>query len=396
MSLTYRSEKGEALTFTELDNNFRYFTGSHAITGSLTASAGFYGDVTVPQAVTFKPITTPTVVTGGMFYSSSQQFYLESSSQWVPVLTAIPYTPNPISYNATVSAIYPSASSAQDFGTYLKSFISGTFGYAPNNTLLDACVCSDDIDGPTFININNIGQNPQSLNNFLGPFMGGGIGGYPHTGTTGLLAYASHVTYLTSGSLLIMSMPHIGITQQGTVGGVYRYGQSPYPAAPNSACGAVGAATNWVLSSSVAPTYPSFSAATGLPMYPLQTPSLVDYQQYTLTNILWGVSGSIIATASGSVGNYTMTAATWKLSTDTIRSGSQVFFSASVPQIATINTESVARVFFVDGIFINTDYDYNAYVNPVTFLEYNVASGSWYNYTTPFLAGVPLAPTSSI
>jgi hypothetical protein len=192
-----------------------------------------------------------------------------------------------------------------------------------------------------------------------------------------------------------MSMPHVGITQQGTVGGVYRYGQSPYPAAPNSACGAVGAATNWVLSSSAAPTYPSFSAATGLPQFPNQTPSLVDYQQYTLTNILWGISGSLIATASGSIGNYTMTSGSWKLATDTIRSGSQVFFSASVPQIATINTESVARVFFVDGIFVNTDYDYNAYVSPVTFLEYNVASGSWYNYTSQFLSGVPLAPTSS-
>ena len=38
MALTYRSEKGSALTITELDNNFRYFTGSHSITGSLTVS----------------------------------------------------------------------------------------------------------------------------------------------------------------------------------------------------------------------------------------------------------------------------------------------------------------------------------------------------------------------
>ena len=38
MSLTYREEKGSALTIEELDNNFRYFTGSHSITGSLTIS----------------------------------------------------------------------------------------------------------------------------------------------------------------------------------------------------------------------------------------------------------------------------------------------------------------------------------------------------------------------
>ena len=46
MALTYRSEKGSALTITELDNNFRYFTGSHAITGSLVVSETIYGNVT--------------------------------------------------------------------------------------------------------------------------------------------------------------------------------------------------------------------------------------------------------------------------------------------------------------------------------------------------------------
>lgn len=35
MALVYRETKGEALTFAELDGNFQYFTGSHAITGSL-------------------------------------------------------------------------------------------------------------------------------------------------------------------------------------------------------------------------------------------------------------------------------------------------------------------------------------------------------------------------
>ena len=39
MALTYRSVKGSALTINELDNNFRHFTGSHAITGSLTVTA---------------------------------------------------------------------------------------------------------------------------------------------------------------------------------------------------------------------------------------------------------------------------------------------------------------------------------------------------------------------
>jgi hypothetical protein len=39
MALTYRNVKGEALTINELDANFQYFTGSHAITGSLIVSS---------------------------------------------------------------------------------------------------------------------------------------------------------------------------------------------------------------------------------------------------------------------------------------------------------------------------------------------------------------------
>ena len=39
MGLTYRKDKGSALTITELDDNFRHFTGSHSITGSLIVSS---------------------------------------------------------------------------------------------------------------------------------------------------------------------------------------------------------------------------------------------------------------------------------------------------------------------------------------------------------------------
>ena len=38
MALTYRSAKGSALTIKEMDNNFRFFTGSHHISGSLNVS----------------------------------------------------------------------------------------------------------------------------------------------------------------------------------------------------------------------------------------------------------------------------------------------------------------------------------------------------------------------
>jgi ribosomal protein S8E len=40
MALTFRSDKGAALSINELDNNFRHFTGSHEISGSITLTEG--------------------------------------------------------------------------------------------------------------------------------------------------------------------------------------------------------------------------------------------------------------------------------------------------------------------------------------------------------------------
>ena len=47
MGLTYREEKGSPLTFEEMDNNFRYFTGSQdivAVTSSLSTNNLIGGD----------------------------------------------------------------------------------------------------------------------------------------------------------------------------------------------------------------------------------------------------------------------------------------------------------------------------------------------------------------
>ena len=50
MALTYRTGsdgKDSALTINELDNNFRYFTGSHSVTGSLTIN----GDILITGSI---------------------------------------------------------------------------------------------------------------------------------------------------------------------------------------------------------------------------------------------------------------------------------------------------------------------------------------------------------
>ena len=56
MALTYRSEKGSALTITELDDNFRALTGSQTITGTLNVTDGarITGSVTISGSNTLQ------------------------------------------------------------------------------------------------------------------------------------------------------------------------------------------------------------------------------------------------------------------------------------------------------------------------------------------------------
>jgi len=71
MALTYRTGSGgkdSALTIEELDNNFRHFTGSHSITGSLTISGSC--DITGSLNVSGSITTTEDVNLTGSFTGS--------------------------------------------------------------------------------------------------------------------------------------------------------------------------------------------------------------------------------------------------------------------------------------------------------------------------------------
>jgi hypothetical protein len=355
-NLTLRSVKGSALTNDELDGNFEYFTGSY-----MSASH-------TPGTLTFNPITTPSVITGGMFYSSSGTFYIESSSTWTPILTTIPRIPNSSSYDAIVQAAYPNAVDSYHFGEVIKSFISGTFGYISDNIVLANSICSDDVDGPVFVNEINIGQYPSSLNQFLGPFMAGGLAGYPHTGRLAVAAWASHATTETSGALLLINMPHIGITQQAdlvagsdNVGRMHRKGKAS--ATGDSTCGAAFFAYSW-------------SSAAGAPPTASNFPD--DYQYYTLANVTYPFSESF----SGSYSENMI------LSTELIRSSSDALL---VGPSGILNTGSGIPanldVFYCNGIFINTDYGYNSYVSINSFQKYS-GSGGWQDFTAAFTSSL--------
>ena len=64
MALTYRTGsdgKNSALTINELDNNFRHFTGSHSITGSLTISTNLTVEGSIVSLAAL-PTSDPAVV----------------------------------------------------------------------------------------------------------------------------------------------------------------------------------------------------------------------------------------------------------------------------------------------------------------------------------------------
>jgi hypothetical protein len=65
--LTLRSQKGSALTIGELDGNFEYFTGSHAITGSLIVTGGITGSISGDVSASYvNPLEQDVQLTGSL------------------------------------------------------------------------------------------------------------------------------------------------------------------------------------------------------------------------------------------------------------------------------------------------------------------------------------------
>ena len=287
-------------------------------------------------------------------------------------------------YQATVRQTYPGAVLAENWGTRCTNFIRSTFNYEPYNVVTAASICSDDKNAPIFPN-NTFGQYPVSLQSFLGPFFAGGIGGYPFPGIVGTFAWASHVT--DTGALFIYSQPHIGITRAGEVGFMVRQGQSS-----NSAtCGAVNAAQNRIIGplSATPPTFPSAEFTVN------------DYQQYTLTNILYSnvtTRNALTANraANNDVNNPTNAGfgARMKIATDAIRDeASSVLTTTIIPaaysalQGATGGAFN-SDLFFSSGTFINVDDGYAAYIDSTSFKKYNPNTQTFTDYTSAFNGGL--------
>jgi len=303
------------------------------------------------------------IAAGTLTYS----FRKPKPGDWIEVINENTEYRNPTSYTNTVRVTYPNAVSAQAFGEYTKKFLKN-LGYPANDTLMSLSVCSDDINAANFVDNDNLGQHPLSLNDFLGPFMSGGLAGYPHTGITGLGAYASHVT--NTGNLFVMNMPHIGISSNGTVGSIIRRGQT----GQNTSCGAVAAAVSWAISNAGTPVQSNF---------------VDDYQQFFLTNIIaQPANRTLLAPLTGSV-----TPAQMVIATEIIRAAGQTFLvgTTGIKSIGGANliNGSTRDIFFMSGTFINVDDGYEAYIDVVSFQKLAKGASTFTDLTTTFKAGLP-------
>ena len=117
-------------------------------------------------------------------------------------------------------------------------------------------ICSDDL--------NSIGWPETTM---IGPFVQGGLNGYPFAGTTGLGAFSHHIP--DGGAALMFFGPHVGVTGAGVVGKVKRPGQD----ATTDCCGAAAAALKALEADEIRPLEPE--------CFPPD-----DYQQETIRQIV--------------------------------------------------------------------------------------------------------------
>ena len=134
---------------------------------------------------------------------------------------------------AIIPQFYPGASTTIDSVNHLIDFIENELDLETNKVMMADSICSDDV--------NSI-QYPSRALEFLGPFKMGGLDGFPFTGLTGMAAFASHVP--DEGAVFIYYGPHIGITKNGTIGEIHRFGQSKNTGCCGAAKGALGKLLN--------------------------------------------------------------------------------------------------------------------------------------------------------
>jgi len=259
------------------------------------------------------------------------------------------------------------------WGTYTTQYITNE-GIPSTDIVLAEGICSDDVDAAYLPG--NIGGWPTSINSFLGPFMSGGLAGYPFVGSVGFGAFASHVATDLGGTLFVTSMPHIGVTEDGRSGRMLRRGKAN--SLTDNTCGAVAGAIDQVVN--------QLSSAPNQNNAPFNNEN---YSFWKLTDILWPHK----ATLSGFTGtseeiyNKQMIYAT-----ETIRDSAYEYIIDNLPAATTGNTTN--DVYFLSGVFINSDVStgttqFESYVVVDKVMKYEYGIG-WGDITGDYKLGLPI------
>jgi len=263
------------------------------------------------------------------------------------------------------------------WGTYTTEYITNE-GIPSNSIVLAEGICSDDVDAAYLPG--NIGGWPNSINSFLGPFQSGGLAGYPFVGSVGFGAFASHVAASsateTNATLFVTSMPHIGVTEEGSSGRMLRRGKAD--STNDNTCGAVWGAINQVVNVLSAPpsqSNPPFDNG--------------NYSFWKLTDILWPYKSTLTGFTGTAEEIYNKQMI---FATETIRDSAYDYIIANLPAATTANTQN--DVYFLSGIFINSDVSsgttqFESYVVVDKVMKYQFGIG-WSNITSNYMSGLPI------
>lgn len=259
-----------------------------------------------------------------------------------------------LEYGNLVTSRYKNCLLAEQWGTKTKEYIEIN-GIPASDILMANGVCSDDINAPS--KPLNLGQGPESISDFLGPFSSGGLAGWPFVGIAGFNAFASHST--STGTLFISNLQHIGIDKYGTFGRIYRRGQT----IPSADCGAIESAIKWVVDNPE--TEPAGNT---------------NNQLLYLTNILWQKNHDA-GPGLGWVDTIHEMPNRMIHCTDLIELDARKYIIDNFRPSITKNKP----VFFFSGKMINVDDGYNAYIHIDYFGIYDSMNGEWIDNTQNYI-----------
>lgn len=235
---------------------------------------------------------------------------------------------------AIIHQHYPGATTTIDSVNRMIDFVEEQLDLEPGQIMLADSICSDDV--------NSI-QYPARAHEFLGPFKMGGLDGFPFTGLTGMGAFASHVP--DEGAVFVYYGPHIGISKDGTLGEIHRFGQHKN----SGCCGAAKGALNKLINNQITKG----------------TVTDLDYQMNTLEQILFSKKERILATPLP------------------LKEATEVIYEAidkRIKELVAATKYNCKYVILMGAILINSDSDMGSFTTARRFDVINLATGERTNH----------------